>query len=99
MPLARPDVREKVEKLHGQLKWKNFPGAHSLLLKGCTNPNTYEATIKLLSKFTLLLDFAFVDPSGQVCLKKDFQDHFGSLHQALCCPDHKPCEALLRNFH
>ena len=65
LPLARPDVREKVEKLHAQLKWKNFPGAHSLLLKGCTNPNTYEATIKLLSKFTLLLDFAFVDPSDQ----------------------------------
>ena len=33
-------------------------------MKGCTNPNTYESTIKLLSKFTLLLDFAFIDPSG-----------------------------------
>lgn len=46
-----------------QLKWGSFPGVHSLLLKGCTNPNTYEATIQTLSKFTLLLDFQVVDPS------------------------------------
>ena len=63
LPLDRPDVREKVEKMQGQLKWNNFPGAHSLLLKGCTNPNTYDATIQTLSKFTLLLDFTVVDPS------------------------------------
>jgi hypothetical protein len=36
---------------------------HSLLLKGCTNPGTYEATIKVLSQMTLLLDFAVIDPS------------------------------------
>jgi hypothetical protein len=41
------DVRERVEKLHHQLKWTNFPGVHSLLLKGCTNANTYEATIQV----------------------------------------------------
>ena len=63
LPLDRPDVREKVEKLQVQLKWNNFPGAHSLLLKGCTNQNTYEATVTLLSNFTLLLDFSVVDPS------------------------------------
>ena len=63
LPLDRPDVREKVEKLQVQLKWNNFPGAHSLVLKGCTNQNTYEATVALLSRFTLLLDFSVVDPS------------------------------------
>ena len=63
LPLDRPDVRDKVEKLQIQLKWNNFPGAHSLLLKGCTNPNTYEATVTLLSRFTLLLEFPVVDPS------------------------------------
>ena len=63
LPLDRPDVRDKVEKLQLQLKWNNFPGAHSLLLKGCTNPNTYDATVTLLSRFTLLLEFPVVDPS------------------------------------
>ena len=63
LPLDRPDVREKVDKLQLQLKWNNFPGAHSLLLKGCTNQNTYEETVTLLSRFTLLLDFPVVDPS------------------------------------
>ena len=33
LPLDRPDVREKVEKLQVQLKWDKFPGVHSLLLK------------------------------------------------------------------
>ena len=63
LPLDRPDVREKVEKIQVQLKWPSFPGVHSLLLKGCTNPNTYEATIQALSKFTVLLDFPVIDPS------------------------------------
>ncbi len=63
LPLDRPDVREKVEKLQAQLKWPNFPGVHSLLLKGCTNPNTYESTLCVLSHMTLLLDFAVIDPS------------------------------------
>ena len=34
LPLDRPDVREKVEKIQAQLKWPSFPGVHSLLLKG-----------------------------------------------------------------
>ncbi len=63
LPLDRPDVREKLVKLQVQLKWPSFPGVHSLLLKGCTNPNTYEATMQALSRFTTLLDFAVVDPS------------------------------------
>jgi len=68
LPLDRPDVREKLEKLQAQLKWANFPGVHSLLLKGCTNPNTHEATVAALSKITPLLAAAppaVVDPPGQ----------------------------------
>jgi hypothetical protein len=34
LPLDRPDVREKVDKIQLQLKWPSFPGVHSLLLKG-----------------------------------------------------------------
>ena len=47
LPLDRPDVRDKLEKLQSQLKWPAFPGVHSLLLKGCTNPATHEATIQV----------------------------------------------------
>ena len=63
LPLDRPDAREKVEKIQSGLKWAAFPGLHSLLLKGCTNPNTYEPTIALLSRLTLQLEFPVVDPS------------------------------------
>merc|ERR1719334_688889 len=63
LPLDRPDTREKVEKILTGLKWPSFPGLHSLLLKGCTHPNTYEPTIALLSRLTLQLDFPVVDPS------------------------------------
>ncbi|XP_059089513.1 protein furry-like isoform X3 [Tigriopus californicus] len=63
LPLDRPDVREKVDKLQIQLKWPRFPGVHSLLLKGCTNSGTYEATIQVISQMTSLLDFPVIDPS------------------------------------
>lgn len=33
LPLDRPDARDKVEKLQGQLRWSAFPGVHALLLK------------------------------------------------------------------
>merc|ERR550517_962704 len=54
---------EKVEKILAGLKWAQFPGLHSLLLKGCTNPNTYEPSIALISRLTLQLDFPVVDPT------------------------------------
>lgn len=63
LPLDRPDCRDKVEKLQQQLKWKDFPGVHALLLKGCTCATTYEPTITLLSRFTQLTDLQVVDPS------------------------------------
>ena len=67
LPLDRPDAREKVEKILTGLKWdpstNPFPGLHSLLLKGCTNPNTYEPSIALISRLTGQLDFPVVDPT------------------------------------
>ena len=50
------DFYQQIEKLQQQLKWKDFPGVHSLLLKGCTSTTTYESTISLLSRFTQLTD-------------------------------------------
>ncbi|KAE8748600.1 furry [Frankliniella occidentalis] len=63
LPLDRPDARDKVEKLQAQLRWNNFPGVHALLLKGSTNPNTYDSVMSLLPQFTLLLDLPVVDPT------------------------------------
>ncbi|CAH0386341.1 unnamed protein product [Bemisia tabaci] len=66
LPLDRPDARDKVDKLQAQLKWTSFPGVHALLLKGCTNPNTYEPVVTLLSQFTPLLDLHVVDPTQSI---------------------------------
>lgn len=63
LPLERTDCQEKLEKIQMQLKWSSFPGVHALLLKGCASPNTFDATIKILSQFTPLLDIPIVDPS------------------------------------
>ncbi|KAL1131070.1 hypothetical protein AAG570_012307, partial [Ranatra chinensis] len=63
LPLDRPDARDKVDKLQSQLKWNNFPGVHALLLKGCTNPSTYESVMGVLSQLTLLLHLPVVDPT------------------------------------
>lgn len=63
LPLDRPDTRDKVDKLAVQLRTPSFPGVHALLLKGCTNPVTYEHVVPLLSQLTPLLDLLVVDPS------------------------------------
>lgn len=63
LPLDRPDARDKVEKLQQQLKWNGYPGVHALLLKGCTYPSTYEATVTLLSQFAPLLSLPVCDPT------------------------------------
>lgn len=51
----RLDCREKVERIQTQLQWSSFSGVVSLLLKGCTNPNTYEQVCSL--KFPGLFNF------------------------------------------
>ncbi|XP_026680249.1 protein furry-like [Diaphorina citri] len=67
LPLDRPDARDKVDKLQVQLKPSSaWPGVHSLLLKGCTSPNTYEAVVPLLSQFTPLLELPVVDATQSI---------------------------------
>ena len=61
--LEKSDSQEKIEKIFMQMKWNQFPGVHSLLLKGCTSPITYEPTINLLHRLTPLLEVTVVDPS------------------------------------
>ena len=61
--LDKSDSQEKIEKIFMQMKWNQFPGVHSLLLKGCTSAITYEPTIDLLHKMTPLLEVNVIDPS------------------------------------
>lgn len=63
LPLDRPDARDKVERLQNQLKWSNYPGVHSLLLKGCTHAVTYEPSIALLSQLSPILSLPVCDPT------------------------------------
>lgn len=63
LPLDRPDARDKVERLQNQLKWSNYPGVHSLLLKGCTHAVTYEPSIALLSQLAPILSLPVCDPT------------------------------------
>ncbi|ESO93945.1 hypothetical protein LOTGIDRAFT_105090, partial [Lottia gigantea] len=60
----RPECREKLEKLLQQIKWPNFPGVQTLLLKGCTSHMACEATWSLLSRVVLCINAPIMDPSG-----------------------------------
>jgi hypothetical protein len=42
LPLDRLSCRDRVERILNQLQWSSFSGVLPLLLKGITNPNTYE---------------------------------------------------------
>ncbi|KAI1301913.1 Protein furry -like protein-like [Halotydeus destructor] len=61
--LDKTECQEKVEKILIMTKWANFPGLHTLLIKGCTSGATYEPTINLLHKLTLLLEVPIIDAS------------------------------------
>lgn len=60
----RPECKEKLEKILQQIHWPHFPGVQALLLKGCTNPQTAEATWCLLSKLTILMNAPVIDPTN-----------------------------------
>ncbi|KAL5012719.1 hypothetical protein ScPMuIL_011270 [Solemya velum] len=60
----RPECRERLEKIQQQVKWTNFPGVQTLLLKGCTSHVTAEATWNLLSRLTVCINAPIVDPTG-----------------------------------
>jgi len=42
LPLDHMDCRDKLDRVHNQLQWNSFNGCILLVLKGCTNPNTFE---------------------------------------------------------
>jgi len=42
LELERLETRDKVDRVQSQLQWNNFSGIMPLILKGCSNANTYE---------------------------------------------------------
>lgn len=66
LQLDSKDCQEKIEKIMLQLKWSNFHGVHTMLLKGVTSTTTYEPTITLLHRLTLHLEIQIIDPSESV---------------------------------
>ncbi|XP_033097375.1 protein furry homolog [Anneissia japonica] len=63
LPPDRPEVRSKMESVLSRLKWQNFPGLQSLLLKGFTSASTSEATLHLIAKLTVYCHLQVVDPT------------------------------------
>ncbi|XP_032237485.2 protein furry homolog isoform X2 [Nematostella vectensis] len=61
--LGRIESRERLEKVLHRLKWTDFPGLQALLLKGLTNINTYDSSLRLLARLTVFSDVMIVDPS------------------------------------
>ncbi|KAL3879804.1 hypothetical protein ACJMK2_032086 [Sinanodonta woodiana] len=66
MQPERHECRERLEKIQQQIKWTNFPGVQTLLLKGCTSQATYESTWHLLSRLTVCIDSPLIDPTGNL---------------------------------
>ncbi|XP_041986547.1 protein furry isoform X3 [Aricia agestis] len=62
LPLDRPDARERLDRTqaHGT---HSPPSLHSLLLKGCTHPNTYEPVVGVLVDMIPLLELPVIDPT------------------------------------
>ncbi|KAL4229825.1 hypothetical protein ACF0H5_010217 [Mactra antiquata] len=60
----RPECREKLEKIQQQIKWTNFPGVQTLLLKGCTSHIAAESAWQLLTRLTVCINSSVIDPSG-----------------------------------
>ena len=54
---------EKLEKILRGIYWQDFPGVQALLMKGCTNQATADATWHLLSRLTSCLRSKIIAPS------------------------------------
>ncbi|XP_048776244.2 protein furry homolog-like isoform X2 [Ostrea edulis] len=59
----RSECRERLEKIQQQIKWTNFPGVQTLLLKGFTSSVTMESVWSLLSRLTISIAAPVVDPT------------------------------------
>jgi len=49
LPLDRLYCRDKIDRMQNQLQWSSFGGVLPLILKGITNPNTYEQVEELFN--------------------------------------------------
>ncbi|XP_045542043.1 protein furry-like [Papilio machaon] len=59
LPLDRPDARDRLDRTQAHAA----PALHSLLLKGCTHPNTYEPVVGVLADMIPLLELPVIDPT------------------------------------
>lgn len=66
MSLDKQENREKLEKLHNQLKWSTFTGLQQLLLKGFTSMSTTDLTLHLLCQLTPVSRVPVVDTSRAI---------------------------------
>ncbi|KAM9318138.1 protein furry homolog isoform 2-T2 [Pholidichthys leucotaenia] len=66
MSLDKQENREKLEKLHSQLKWSSFTGLQQLLLKGFTSVSTTDLTLQLFCQLTPVSRVPVVDTSQAI---------------------------------
>lgn len=64
--LDKQEYREKLEKIHSQLRWIGFSGLQQLLLKGFTSTSTTELTLQLFSQLTPICRLPVVDTSQSI---------------------------------
>ncbi|XP_076002040.1 protein furry homolog isoform X2 [Genypterus blacodes] len=64
--LDKQENREKLEKLHSQLRWSSFSGLQQLLLKGFTSVSTTDLTLQLLCQLTSVSRVPVVDTSQAI---------------------------------
>lgn len=55
LPFEQQNFLDEINKNLEKMRWKDFPGIHSLLLKGCKSTATYEICISLLDQITPIL--------------------------------------------
>lgn len=55
LPFEQQSFLDEINKNLEKMRWKNFPGIHSLVLKGCKSSATYEICITLLDQLTPIL--------------------------------------------
>ncbi|KAK3100413.1 hypothetical protein FSP39_019611 [Pinctada imbricata] len=63
MQPERNECREKLDKILQQIKWNNFPGVQTQLLKGFTSAVTADVTWSLMSRLTVSISSPIIDPT------------------------------------
>lgn len=55
LPFELPEFVDELERCLAVMNWTDFPGIHSLILRGCTSESTYDISIALLDLLTPIL--------------------------------------------